>query len=101
MTNHGGRSGVIARFLGKAFITFGFILGTYGLTEGSEAIKQTALGLLVTGVLASAYGMYHWARYHSHPPTPGDTTRCNHEQRVPRRAPSRGMTADQDRSSKP
>ena len=91
MTNHGGRSGVIARFLGKACIAFGFILGTYGLTEGSEAIKQTALGLLVTGVLASAYGMYHWARYHSHPPTPG----------APGRAPSRGMTADQDGSSKP
>jgi hypothetical protein len=63
MSDHIGSSGVIARFAGKAFVAFGFILGTYGLTEGNEAIKQTALGLLVTGVLASAYGAYHWARH--------------------------------------
>ena len=63
MSEHAGHSGVIARFAGKAFVAFGFILGTYGLTEGNEAIKQTALGLLVTGVLASAYGAYHWARH--------------------------------------
>ncbi len=63
MTGNVGSSGVIARFAGKAFVAFGFILGTYGLTEGNEAIKQTALGLLVTGVLASAYGAYHWARH--------------------------------------
>jgi hypothetical protein len=70
-----GRSGMIARFTGKAFVAFGFILGTYGLTEGNEAIKQTALGLLVAGILAMAYGMYHWARY-------------------------RGVTTDHDRSNK-
>ena len=58
MSDHIGYSGVIARFAGKAFIAFGFILGTYGLTEGNEAIKQTALGLLVAGMLASAFGMY-------------------------------------------
>ena len=63
MTNNIGYSGVIARFAGKAFIAFGFILGTYGLTDGNEAIKRTALGLLVAGVLASAYGMYHWVRH--------------------------------------
>ncbi len=62
-TDQIGHSGVIARFAGKAFVAFGFILGTYGLTEGNETIKQTALGLLVTGVLASAYGAYHWARH--------------------------------------
>ena len=63
MSEHIGSSGVIARFAGKAFVAVGFILGTYGLTDGNEAIKQTALGLLVTGVLASAYGAYHWARH--------------------------------------
>ena len=63
MPDNVGSSGVIARFAGKAFVAFGFILGTYGLTEGSETIKQTALGLLVAGVLASAYGAYHWARH--------------------------------------
>jgi hypothetical protein len=61
MSDRISSSGVIARFAGKAFVAFGFILGTYGLTEGNEAIKQTALGLLVAGVVASAYGLYHWA----------------------------------------
>ena len=76
MSEHVGYGGAISRFAGKAFVAFGFILGTYGLTEGNEAIKQTALGLLVTGVLASAYGAYHWIR-------------------------NRGVTADQDRSNEP
>jgi len=53
---------VIARFAGKVFVAFGFILGTYGLTEGNEAIMRTGLALLVTGVLASAYGLYHTPR---------------------------------------
>jgi hypothetical protein len=60
MADHVGSSGVIARFVGKAFVAFGFILGTYGLTEGNEPLKQAGLGLLVAGVLASAYGLYHW-----------------------------------------
>jgi len=76
LTNHIGYGGMIARFAGKAFVAFGFILGIYGLTEGNEAVKQTALGLLVTGVLASAYGAYHWIR-------------------------NWGVTADQDRSNEP
>ncbi len=58
-----GHSGVVARFVGKAFVALGFILGTYGLTDGSETIKQTALALLIAGVLASAYGAYHWIRH--------------------------------------
>jgi hypothetical protein len=64
MPDNVGYGGVIARFAGKAFVAFGFILGIYGLTEGNEAIKQIALGMLVTGVLASAYGAYHWIRHH-------------------------------------
>lgn len=52
---------MIARFVGKAFVAVGFILGTYGLTEGNAAIMHTGLGLLAAGVLASAYGLYHWA----------------------------------------
>ena len=63
MTEHVGYGGVVARFTGKAFVAAGFILGTYGLTDGSEAIRQSALALLVTGVLASAYGAYHWIRH--------------------------------------
>jgi len=57
---HIGYGGVIARFAGKAFVALGFVLGIYGLTEGRETILRAGLGLLVAGVLASAYGMYHW-----------------------------------------
>ena len=76
MSEHVGYSGVIARLTGKAFVAAGFILGIYGLTEKQETILQTALGLLVTGVLASAYGAYHWIR-------------------------NKGVTADQDGSNEP
>ena len=76
MSEHVGYGGVIARFTGKAFVAAGFVLGIYGLTEKQEAILQTALGLLVAGVLASAYGAYHWIRH-------------------------RGVMADQDRSNEP
>ena len=55
-----GPGGVIARFTGKVFVALGFVLGTYGLTEGQPAVMQAGLGLLVAGVLASAYGLYHW-----------------------------------------
>lgn len=76
MADNIGYGGVVARFTGKAFVAAGFVLGIYGLTEGNEAIKQTALGLLVAGVLASAYGAYHWIR-------------------------NRGVTADQDGINRP
>jgi hypothetical protein len=55
-----GPAGAIARFTGKIFVALGFILGTYGLTEGQPAVMQTGLGLLVAGVLASGYGLYRW-----------------------------------------
>jgi hypothetical protein len=55
-----GYGGMIARFAGKGFVALGFILGIYGLTESQPAILKAGLGLLVAGVLASAYGMYHW-----------------------------------------
>lgn len=64
-------SGMIARFVGKAFVAAGFILGIYSLTEKQEMLMQTALALLVTGVLASAYGLYHWVTHRSHPRIPG------------------------------
>ncbi len=106
MADNIGYGGVIARFAGKACVAFGFILGTYGLTEGSETIKRTALGLLITGVLASAYGAYHWIRNRgvtSHPPTPGAVAPTRPEPAKTGslpvgRAPSRG---DQDRASRP
>ena len=58
MATHIGPGGMIARFTGKIFVALGFILGIYGLTEGQPAVLQTGLGLLVAGVLGSAYGLY-------------------------------------------
>ena len=58
MATHIGPGGMIARFTGKVFVALGFILGIYGLTEAQPAMLQAGLGLLVAGVLASAYGLY-------------------------------------------
>ena len=57
-----GPGGSIARITGKIFVALGFIVGTYGLTEGRPAVMQAGLALLVTGVLASGYGLYRWVR---------------------------------------
>ena len=61
-----GSSGVIARFVGKACVALGFILGIYGLTDGRPGLLKVALSVLVTGIVASAYGLYS----HLHPPAP-------------------------------
>ena len=58
MATHIGPGGIIARFIGKVFVALGFILGIYGLTEAQPVVLQAGLGLLVAGVLASAYGLY-------------------------------------------
>ena len=62
MADNVGYGGVIARFTGKAFVALGFVLGIYGLTEGHDVVMRAGLGLLAAGVLASAYGLYHWVR---------------------------------------
>jgi hypothetical protein len=54
--------GGIARVTGKIFVALGFILGTFGLTEGPRWLLESGLGLLVAGVLASAYGLYYSVR---------------------------------------
>jgi hypothetical protein len=58
MATHIGPGGMIARFTGKVFVALGFVMGIYGLTEAQPAALQAGLGLLVAGVLASAYGLY-------------------------------------------
>ena len=58
MATHIGPGGMIARFTGKVFVALGFIMGIYGLTEAQPVVVQIGLGLLVAGVLASAYGLY-------------------------------------------
>ena len=58
MATHIGPGGMIARFTGKVFVALGFIMGIYGLIEAQPVVLQAGLGLLVAGVLASAYGLY-------------------------------------------
>lgn len=49
---------VIARSVGIVAIAFGFIIGMYGLDHPASHWLQTALGLLVTGMLAQGYALY-------------------------------------------
>jgi hypothetical protein len=48
---------MIPRVLAKLLLASGFIAGIYGLTEPNELATRTALGLIVAGVLAGAYGL--------------------------------------------
>jgi hypothetical protein len=49
---------VIARSVGIVAIALGFIIGMYGLDNPASHWLQTALGLLVTGMLAQGYALY-------------------------------------------
>jgi len=49
---------IIARSVGIVAIAGGFILGMYGLDDPASPWLQTALGLLVTGLLAQGYALY-------------------------------------------
>ncbi|MBA2487333.1 MAG: hypothetical protein H0V35_14820 [Nitrospira sp.] len=49
---------LIARGAGIVFIALGFMLGIYGLEYPDTIWLQTALGLLVTGMIAQGYTMY-------------------------------------------
>ena len=51
-------SGMIARFVGIVAIAVGFVIGIYGLEDTDARWLQTALGLLVTGMLAQGYALY-------------------------------------------
>lgn len=53
-----GRSGIIARSVGIVAIALGFIIGMYGLDHPASHWLRTALGLLVTGMLAQGYALY-------------------------------------------
>jgi uncharacterized membrane protein len=52
------RNGMIARFVGIVAIALGFVIGIYGLEDTGTRWLQTALGLLVTGMLAQSYALY-------------------------------------------
>ena len=51
-------SGMVARAVGIVAIALGFILGMHGLDEQGAQWLQTALALLVTGMLAQGYALY-------------------------------------------
>ena len=50
--------GAIARSVGIVAIALGFVAGMYGLDDTASHWLQTALGLLVTGIVAQGYGLY-------------------------------------------
>ena len=50
--------GMIARLVGIVAIALGFVVGTYGLEDTGAQWMKTALGLLVTGMLAQGYALY-------------------------------------------
>ena len=50
----------IARTVGIVAIASGFILGTQGLDEPDSILLPTALGLIITGLLAQCYALIKW-----------------------------------------
>ena len=51
-------NGIIARSVGIVAIALGFVIGMYGLDDPASHWLQTALGLLVTGMMAQGYALY-------------------------------------------
>ena len=49
---------MIARFVGIVAIALGFVLGIYSFEQPTSHWLQTALALLVTGMLAQGYALY-------------------------------------------
>lgn len=58
----------VARWIGKAFLGAGFLLGIYGLTEESPVVMRAGLGLLAAGIVAMSYGLFLALVARSHQP---------------------------------
>jgi hypothetical protein len=58
VSRHLRMKGMIARFVGVVAIAIGFVVGMYGLEDTGAQWMKTALGLLVTGMLAQGYALY-------------------------------------------
>ena len=50
--------GFIARSLGVVSIALGFVMGMHGLEHPDSIWLPTALGLIITGLLAQGYALY-------------------------------------------
>ncbi len=50
----------IARTVGIVAIALGFILGIHGLKEPESIWLPTALGLILTGLVAQTYALIRW-----------------------------------------
>ena len=57
---------VIARAIGIICIALGFILGIQGLDEPESAWLPTALGLILTGLIAQSYALIRWVTRSMH-----------------------------------
>ncbi len=57
---------LVARAVGVVFIALGFVLGIEGLGRADPFWFRTALGLIVTGLVAQAYALYRVLRRISH-----------------------------------
>lgn len=62
-----GTQAIVARFIGKAFLAGGFLVGTFGLTQEQGIYTQTGLGLLAAGIMAMGYALYRSVTSESHP----------------------------------
>ena len=60
---------MIARSFGILAVALGFVLGMYGLDDPTSPWLQTALGLLVTGMIAQGYALYCSVRLRQQPPS--------------------------------
>ncbi len=52
------QSAFIARSVGIVSIALGFVVGMYGLDHPESVWLRTALGLIVTGMVAQGYALY-------------------------------------------
>ena len=55
-------SALVARAVGVLCIALGFVVGIEGLGQGDPFWFRTALGLIVTGLVAQAYALYRTLR---------------------------------------
>ncbi|MEW6248262.1 MAG: hypothetical protein AB1555_16350 [Nitrospirota bacterium] len=55
---HARQRAVIARSVGIVAIALGFVSGMHGLDHPDSIWLRTALGLLVTGMMAQGYALY-------------------------------------------